>query len=467
MQNVPNSKILSESCKIINIPIKHFVIYLSLMAATGIICNLYWSGAPYISPDSKAYLEVVEDLKDGSLDTFHERVIGYPLIIILSTIGTIPLKSVFYLQLLMHFCSVFLILSILYRFSIPFVLSLVFTIVLLLPHSVAYSAHLVTEIPTQFFLALFIAGFIYWVLDGKYSMLLVSSISLGYCIITKPTFQLLPFFLGIFLFIWIMIFSISGIHRNRLRTAGIMMIIIPGIIIGSLIIHNHIKFNHAKLSALDIGMELTLRTADYIEDLPEDYSEIQDILIYHRDKMLYQTGSKYDAMNYIWNAIPEIEERTGMDKGEIGDELLKINLYLIYTHPLKFGGTVFKSLISFWKPIKGTGYIPHIFDITNSILHIFVLSVLIAFTVMISLSLIKCSPEQRKQLLVTTDNNRLMPLIISIIIFILLYTWIVSSTIGLGLPRYRFPVDILILFMIILEYDILKRFRRIIKTLPH
>jgi hypothetical protein len=64
--------------------------------------------------------------------------------------------------------------------------------------------------------------------------------------------------------------------------------------------------------------------------VPDQYAAIRDTFIRFRDEQVVQTGT---AANAIWNAIPSLEQVSGLGFYDLSDTLAKISIQLIREHP--------------------------------------------------------------------------------------------------------------------------------------
>ena len=55
---------------------------------------------------------------------------------------------------------------------------------------------------------------------------------------------------------------------------------------------------------------------------------------------------------YIWKAIPELEEATGLDKPQLSKYMTRVNLVLIKKAPLEYLAELARALPLYWFPFS-------------------------------------------------------------------------------------------------------------------
>src|SRR5262249_28764141 len=106
---------------------------------------IFWPEAPAIQPDSGSYLRFAQDLADFHIDQLHERTPGYPIFLLLTGSNQSPNRTLFYVSLLLHFASICLLASILFRVGLSGMKIVFFSLILLLPPFVEPAAYVLTE----------------------------------------------------------------------------------------------------------------------------------------------------------------------------------------------------------------------------------------------------------------------------------------------------------------------------------
>jgi hypothetical protein len=100
------------------------------------------------------------------------------------------------------------------------------------------------------------------------------------------------------------------------------------------------------------GYHLMNHAAPFFEFVPDEYAEVRQTFLRYRDLPVAETGHPGNA---IWDAIPELQEVTGLGFIPLSGLLSKIATRLILDHPLLYLGNVAEGWINFWRvPIHWT-----------------------------------------------------------------------------------------------------------------
>ncbi len=89
------------------------------------------------------------------------------------------------------------------------------------------------------------------------------------------------------------------------------------------------------------GYHMVQHTGNFFEYVPDEYSQIRDTYIKYRDERMAQYGTQG---NTIWEAIPELEQVSGLNFYDLSRTLAKISVGLIREHP----GMYLQSAASGW-----------------------------------------------------------------------------------------------------------------------
>ncbi len=110
------------------------------------------------------------------------------------------------------------------------------------------------------------------------------------------------------------------------------------------------SLNHKNTGAFVVtsyyGINLSQATMPFFEKAPDRYSVIRDIYVAHRDSIINAGG---DAAMSIWQAIPEIQEKTGKDLPQLSAELAVISRNLIRENPAAYLRLSLHSWVLFWR----------------------------------------------------------------------------------------------------------------------
>ena len=80
-----------------------------LLITVGCFYLFVWNTVPIEVSDSGAYMRIAQDLQDLKLDKVHGRVPGYAVLLWLTNSHEQPTRLLFFIQLLFHLVSVFLL----------------------------------------------------------------------------------------------------------------------------------------------------------------------------------------------------------------------------------------------------------------------------------------------------------------------------------------------------------------------
>ena len=438
------------------------LLVITIISLAAILYWIVWSDAPFISSDSLDYMKVGGDLRDGRLDSLHDRTIGYPLLLVLTNSVNEPSRMLYVVQLILHLFSVFLLAYLLIRVMLPRMFIIIFLALSLLPPSMAFTAYVLTETLTEFFLVVGTVLLVLWLEKGntknKTLLLLVSGMALGLLALVRPTYQLLPAVLALILLLLV--------HYRRTGKKRWLVSIIATFTLSSLIICGYCTYNYNNFGFFGLapafGLHLSTRTSRVVERLPNEYAEVREILVSNRDSTLVERYSQHYGENYIWRARPELERITGLDKTELSKYMLKLNLILIKKAPLQYLKDVTSAVSLYWFPstTKVSNFGSRSVQLLWSVIHFIVISIffLVVF-LLANLILVKwfLPYEIRRRVFPKDEGVAVMLPSFIISISIIIYTMLVSTMFEAGHQRYRTPTDLLIFYIVILGIHYLIR----------
>ena len=284
------------------------------LIAAGLIYSRAWPRAPIIRTDSPQYIEVAIDLQDLKLDSIHDRVPGYPLLLLLTS-STTPTRSLFYIQIGLHLLSVLLLVYILILQRVSGTMLALFVFLSLIPPSVENTAVVLTETWAQFFLVLSMFALILWLQSRRVILLVAAGFAFAFSALIRPTYQFL-FVPVIFLLV---IAAYSSVCKKFARPAilsAASVLVFSVLIIGGFAFYNYMKFNFFGLTPL-LGFNLSTRTVRVVERLPDSYAQVREILVKSRDSDLIDPDSSHSGGMYIWQTIPILAKATNLSKPEL------------------------------------------------------------------------------------------------------------------------------------------------------
>ena len=421
----------------------------------GILYWFVWDDAPYITADSPEYMMIAGDLRDGSLDELHVRSFGYPLLLVLAHSIEEPSRLLYFIQLTLHLAAVILLASYLIRLRVPGMLSALFLVISLLPPSVVITASVLAEAFAGFLIVL--ATFLLLLsLEQENAlirtiMLAVTSLALGLLAIVRPSYQLL--FLVLFVAVLFVLHSRHAV-RKYLLPLFLTVFMIPLLILGACYIYNYNKFGFAGLVP-SFGIHLSTKTARVVERLPDEYGEIREILVNNRDTILVEHHGRHTGENYIWRAIPELQAATGLDKPELSNYLVRLNLVLIKEAPLHYLKDVLSAMTLYWFPSTtsrsnfGSRSLQMIWSIEHFLITlVFFLIVLLSVALLFARWFLPGEIRRSTFPKLETASSRLPLFVFPLTIIV--YAMLVSTLFEAGHQRYRTPTDLLIFFFTIL-----------------
>ena len=403
---------------------------------------------------------VAADLEDLKLDKLHRRTLGYPLIILLTRSSARLNRSLFYLQLALHFLSIFLLVTVLHRLAVSRKLVFALVVIMLLPLHVVSAAYVLTETVTQFLLVTGIVALVAWLDKGQWPWLAISGLSLGFSGIVRPTYQLLFAAIVPLLLLFIPLFP----HiRKRLLTAAVAIFMCASIIVGGMVLFNACQFQFAGLTPLS-GFNLSTRTVRFVERLPDEYAQVRDILIKYRDLYLVRPGWHHTGYMYIWGARAELQEATKLSEPELSKYVLRLNLLLIGKAPQQYLEEVTRALSTYWFPYTTplSNFHSRSVQLIWTLLHFATVAVFFIQTMLLAsfgLLFVGFPSWLRQSISSILVEGRLRFMIMVLALAVIFYTMIISTMVESGFPRYRTPTDMFILFATLLGFDTFIRIR--------
>lgn len=410
------------------------LLVVSFLAVAGIVYSFMWPQAPVQTTDSAQYMEAAHDLHDFHIDELNDRPPGYPLLLLLTGSSEHPTRALYHVQLTLHLVSVLLLALMLLRTGVGGRITAVFAVIACLPGSVAHCGYVLTESLSE--LCLVAATFLLISFHNRRGVarLVAAGLFAAAAAMVRPTYQLLGLALGAALLLGAFR---PGSARRPLFGAAVIMAVLPTLLVGALAIYNLHAFGYFGLTPLG-GFNLSTRTVRVLERLPDEYAPVRRVLIRHRDAALVSPGSSHTADMYIWQAIPDLEAATGLDRVELSKYMLKVNLLLIRRAPLEYLLEVGRAAASYWMPagpvLANFGSRP--LQLIWGLLHFAV--VIVFFGVVAALFGCSLRDGTRSTAL---DPRFLIPTAL------IAYTMVISVAFEVGAPRYRVPTDLLILFV--------------------
>jgi 4-amino-4-deoxy-L-arabinose transferase-like glycosyltransferase len=225
----------------------------------------------------------------------------------------------------------------------PFIGALIALAHTLNPGQFFFEANLLTETLAAFWLILSLLGAYFWLADRKYHstwLALGIGISTSLAALTRPQFIFMPLWLAIFL-----AFT-SQDRTRRFNFKPFVGLLLPALVlIGGWTAWVYSRYNILSVTTMS-GFHLVQHAGYYFEDLPDEFAAIRDTYIAFRDTRLDAFGTQ---SNTIWEAIPALQEASGLNFYDLSQTLQELSLKLILTHPWQYLERVLKGWFWFWR----------------------------------------------------------------------------------------------------------------------
>ncbi|MDI6768593.1 MAG: hypothetical protein QMD04_02830 [Anaerolineales bacterium] len=317
---------------------------------------LYLFYRPVAYNDTASYRRLAEAIQHGWTSYDGTRMPGYPAFLALSGSD----ECVYAAQLALGFLTTLLFFYIGWRVSgkgwFGALAALAHTLNL---QQLFFEANLITESLTTFFIAASLAG-IAWLLlpsrccaaDSKrplwqiVAVALASGLTGGLATLTRGLFIFLPFWAAFFLFIFPNRCCAWRTTARKIRWSAALATGLTGL----LIIAAWVNFIHQRFEIWSVttmsGYHLVQHTGLFFEYVPDEYAAIRDTYIQYRQARVAQTGAPGNA---IWDAIPALQEVSGLGFIPLSNLLAKISIQLILEHPGLYLRSVLQGWLWFWK----------------------------------------------------------------------------------------------------------------------
>jgi len=444
------------------LPIRVALIHVLLFAAAFCFYGILWPNVPATQPDSGSYLRFAQDLSDFRIDQSSERTPGYPILLLLTASSESPNRRLFYVSLLLHFASIWLLDSVLWRAGSGATQLTLFSLVLLLPPFVEPAAYVLTETLTQAMLVVAFISLVFWHLNKKLICIVVSAASIGYAALTRPTYQVLALaVVGWLVTSYFLGFGGPSRWRDVLK-GSLIMIFGSILIVGGYAYFNYRNFGYFGIT-YKLGISLTQKTVHVLERLPDEYKTIREVLIRARNANLLESGGI--SLGYISNVEPALITITGFNPPQLANYMLKLNLLLIKKAPLSYVREVVWAFGSYWFPSSAAlaNFDSRWIQFLWGVLHCFVMATF-AYTLIVLFAAAsyarKCKRFVKQLNTVLTSERRLIcfqAFCYGLAGTVVIYTAAISCLIDAGDPRHRVPTDVMIVFMVFLGTQLWRR----------
>jgi hypothetical protein len=395
-----------------------------------------WRSAPFRGTDTTDYLQAAQAIATRHFETFQQRTPGFPFFTVLAGTG----RMFFLVSMGLHMAVVGMLVAVLRSMRIDWKLIALFAVVAVLPSFVQKDAYLLTEGLFEF---LETAGFaLLWFGLRSRGRLALSGVAFGLAAITRPQGQLLPFVLaGLMVFY----FGREALKRTAWLLAPFCLIV------GSLMANNFVRYHNASIT-YDLAWHLGTRTYNLFEDIPNP--AVRRIMVTTRNAAYGDP-----AKNPMWTTNytrPELMKTMGMSAPELARYMQKVHLRLILGHPLAYLEEVGRAQVHFWLPdlTRQTNEIA-VVRLANTVTQLALAVVFLTLAVFwaglgmgrVLLREPAWMPDRAQRFLFTAGMA------------IVFYTATLCTALDVGDARYRTTTDLIMLFMIVVAAECVRKRR--------
>lgn len=416
--------------------------------------SLAFDGTPAREQDSAGYLEVAADLADGEREQPYMRAPGYPLFLVATGSVPVPGATVVAVQLGLHVLAVLVWLALLRRLAASRAALVAFAVVAVTPPFVEHARFILSEAVTELCVAIGVAAFALWLLGGRAPWLAASAVALACVGVVHPTYQLLWLVLPALALLFRAVAGVSWPHARRIAVGGGVLAAAALPVLAFVIVGNLQRFGFASVSPM-LGATLSHKTVRVLERLPAEYEPVREVLIRHRDAALLDPRTQHLGQAYIFGALPELEQRTGLQGPALDRYLVGLNLALIRRAPMDYVDEVLRSSVWYWSPGVtdvsgfGSGALKAFWNALRAgVIVAFGASVLLLAgpSVLVIRSLRGAPGAQR-----SAPPAELETLLVAwLALGAVAYSWILSTALTAAVYRLRIPVDLAILALCVL-----------------
>jgi hypothetical protein len=422
---------------------------LGLFAIALVVYALVWRQAPVMTLDSPSYMRLARDIKHLTLSRLQERTPGFPLFLILTGSENGPTRLLFYSSLLVHFATIGILAYLLDILAVPRLLTALFLVISLLPPYVEPAAYVMTETLSQFLIVVACVALVFWLARKRNVFLVLFSAAAMSAAFVRPTFQALaPFLAMCAVLCFVMRCTVRMSIRRLLISLGVA-VLIPMSSLAAYAYVNYLKFEYFGTSSMG-AFTASVKTVSFIEELPDQYADIRDILLKYRDTELLKPFSDHTAQMTAWRAVGELRRHYGNNERTVVTRLADADWYLIKHKPMSYLIECMKSLAVYWLPNEvllsngGSGILRAIWAVLQlAVIGFFILQgAAVCGFGLIWLSLLAAKRSSLPRL-----NRRLQLSVCAYVMGsgLIAYTAAISCFLGTGIPRLRTPSELLII----------------------
>jgi len=208
------------------------------------------------------------------------------------------------------------------------------------------------------------------------------------------------------------------------------------------------------------ALNLSTKTSRVLERLPDEDAQVRQILIRHRDRLLLSPDTYHTGYMYIWSAIPDLQQQTGLSYRDLAKYMLDLNLDLIARAPLVYFQEVTYSFFNFWLPATTelSDFNSRNIQLLWTLLHYLTVLAYTGVSIFLGgffLFFLGFSHDKKVRLMKRVSGiARSQMVYLLLAAFVIWYSILVTIFTDMGVARHRVPVELLIFTSIFLGVDI-------------
>jgi hypothetical protein len=303
---------------------------------------LWLSYQPIEFGDTPSYARLGKVLVKSRLTGYDgTRVPGYPAWLALFSFD---FRAVWVSQMILGVAISLMLFWITWRLSRHLGLSLLVGLLYgLSAGQVLFEADILSETLTAFFLVAVLVLFLLLSRQSRLLQGLLISLALGLAVSLAGMVRTLYFFLPVLL-VPFLLFLRRDPWRDRLARL-IAFSLPPALIFGLWIVFIDVHYHMLSPTTMG-GYHMIQHTGQFFQYLPDEDAVIRDTYLKYRDAAIAERGVQTNA---IWDAIPELSQKTGLSFFALSSKLTKLSMLLIRQHPDLYLKSVASGWIDFWK----------------------------------------------------------------------------------------------------------------------
>lgn len=438
----------------------------ALVLAVALAIPLYtwaWRGVPVLEPDSPGYLAMADDLRDGSLERLWGRTAGYPILLLATGSAPEPGWPLIAAQLVLHGLAVIALAVFLSRVGVPPMPIALFAGIALSPPFVEHAAFVLSESLTSTLLVVGAVAWLRYLVDGRRAVLALAAVALGTVGLSHPLYVPAAPILATVALTGAALRPFPRALFRRAVAGGAVVCAALVIVVTSVSAYNRAHFGFTGLSPL-LGLTLSHKTPRLLETLPSDYDGVREILIRHRDADLVDPRGDHLGYAYVYRAIPELEQATGLRGAELSGYLVRMNLALIARHPMEYLDEVGRSLLWYASPgvTSAGGFGSTALRAMGNVLRALVNGAFVLALMLlagpVAMRCLREPPPMRRMAAPTPTDTRLLAA--ASFLALIGGSALLSSALTAAVWRLRVPVDLMLLAFVCLAPSLLRDLTR-------